>query len=221
VLFLNPDAAVEPADVRRLARVLQNDPRVGAVGPKILDGDGTLDFSQRRFTRLSSTFAQACFLQRLFPRLDWAESIVREPELYERPGSPEWLSGACLMVRRTALEQLGGFDEGFFMYCEDMDLCRRLHDTGHDVRYEPEAVARHEGGRSAPRAAMHPLLTASRLRYGRKHGGRAGALLNRFAIALGELTHTVVCRGGLAMRAGHARSFGVAVKPLRATPRGQ
>jgi N-acetylglucosaminyl-diphospho-decaprenol L-rhamnosyltransferase len=221
VLFLNPDAVIQPAAVRRLASILEGDRRVGAVGPKILNGGGRLDFSQRHFTRLSATFAQALFLQRIFTRRQWAESIVRDPAAYTVAGSPDWLSGACMMVRRSALERLGGFDESFFMYCEDMDLCRRLRDAGYDIWYEPEAVARHEGGRSAPRASMQPVLTASRLRYGWKHETRIGAVVNRAGIALGELTHTVVSRGGLAQRAGHARSLRVALKPLRASTRGR
>ena len=87
-----------------------------------------------------------------------------------------------MLVRRDALEQLGGLDEGFFLYCEDMDLCRRLRDAGYDVRYEPAAVAIHEGGASAPRASLlpgarrepHPLRAqAPRARSARCSSGSA------------------------------------------------
>jgi GT2 family glycosyltransferase len=213
VLFLNPDATIEEADVRRLASVLDADPRVAAVGPRILHSTGELDFSQRRFPRLRSTYAQAFFLHRIFPRALWADETVRREEAYERPGSPEWISGACMLVRRRALEELGGLDEGFFLYCEDTDLCKRLWDAGHGVRFEPDATAVHEGGASAPRPSLIPVLVASRVRYASKHRSRPTALLERVGIALGALTHSIVSSGGRAARAGHLRSLRQAAAP--------
>lgn len=207
VLFLNPDARIDDVAVLRLAGVLEREPSAGAAAPRILDADGRLDFSQRRFPRLRSTYAQAFFLHRLFPRARWVDEVVREPEAYDRAASPDWVSGACVLVRRTALERLGGWDEGFFHYCEDTDLCQRLRDLGYEVRYEPGATAVHAGGASAPRAALLPRLAASRVRYARKHRGAAGAALERAGIALGALTHLVASRGGLDRRAGHVRSL--------------
>jgi N-acetylglucosaminyl-diphospho-decaprenol L-rhamnosyltransferase len=132
---------------------------------------------------------------------------VRDAEVYERPGLPEWASGACLLVRRTALERLDGLDEGFFLYCEDLDLCRRLHDLGLELRYEPAAVAVHEGGASAPRAALLPILAASRVRYALKHQTRAIAAVERLGIAAGALTHALVSRRGRTARRGWLRAF--------------
>jgi hypothetical protein len=116
-------------------------------------------------------------------------------------------------VLPTALEELGGLDEGFFLYCEDTDLCRRLWDAGHAVRFEPGAVAIHEGGASAPRPSLIPVLAASRVRYARLHRGRAATLLERLGIALGALTHAVVSTGGRSARAGYARSLRPALTP--------
>ena len=215
VLFLNPDATIAEADVRRLASVLDAEPRVAAVAPKILHSTGELDFSQRRFPRLRSTYAQAFFLHRVFARALWADETVRRLEEYERPGSPEWVSGACMLVRRRALEELGGLDESFFLYCEDTDLCRRLWDAGHEVRFEPTATAVHEGGASAPRPSLIPVLVSSRVRYASKHRGRLAALLERIGIALGALTHSVVSSGGREARAGHLRSLRRAALPAR------
>jgi N-acetylglucosaminyl-diphospho-decaprenol L-rhamnosyltransferase len=211
VLFLNPDARIDAPALRRLVRVLEEEASVGVVGPKILNGEGTLDHSQRRFLRPATVWSQAFFLHRLV-RCAWAEDIVRDDEAYARPASPDWLSGACMLLRRSTLDRLGGFDEGFFMYSEDQDLCRRARDLGLDVRYEPEAVVRHDGGGSAPRASLLPVLAASRSRYARKHLGQAAGLLARQGIAVGELTHAVVSRGGLAARAGHARGALAAVR---------
>ena len=96
---------------------------------------------------------------------------MRDRGAYDEAGDAEWLSGACLLVRRSALEQIGGLDEGFFLYCEDTDLCERLADAGWGVRYEPGATARHEEGGSAPRHRLQAVHAASRVRYARKHPG--------------------------------------------------
>jgi len=207
VLLLNPDATIDPASLQRLEDALAGSPSVGAAAPRIVESDGTLDFSQRRFPRLRTTYAQALFLHRVFPQATWSDELVRDPGAYERPGAPDWASGACLLVRRTVLEQLDGLDDGFFLYCEDLDLCRRIREAGLDVRFEPEAVVVHEGGASAPRAALLPVLAASRVRYAKKHQPGRVALLEQVGVALGALTHAVVTTGGREVRRGHLRAF--------------
>ena len=207
VLFVNPDARIGEAALRRLAAVAAENPTVGAVAPRIVGTEGELDFSLRRFPRLRSTYAQALFLHRLFPRAEWSDELVRDPEAYARAGTPDWASGACLLVKRAALERLGGFDEGFFLYCEDLDLCRRLRGAGYELRYEPQAVVVHEGGASAPRSSLLPVLATSRVRYAQKHQAPVVALLERLGVALGSLTHALGSRGGLPARVGHARSL--------------
>jgi GT2 family glycosyltransferase len=218
VLFLNPDARIDPASVRRLAAALGAEPGAGAAGPRIEEADGSLALSQRRFPRLASTYAHALFLHRLLPRARWASELVRDPDAYARPGSPEWISGAAIMVPRPLLEQLGGLDEGFFLYCEDKDLCRRIRDLGRDVRYEPAAVARHEGGASAPRPGLLPVLAASRVRYARKHARPGRALAERAGWALVAITHSVVSRGGGGSRAGHLAALRAVLRPRRGGP---
>jgi GT2 family glycosyltransferase len=216
VLFLNPDATITPAAIRTLASVLEA-PGIGAAGPLINAADGTLELSQRRFPRLRSTFAHALFLNQLFPRATWSSELVTDPHAYERAASPEWISGACLMTRRDLLERLGGWDERFFLYCEDKDLCRRIRDLGFDIRFEPTARAQHVGGASAPRPALMPVLTASRIRYAQKHFGGATSILERLGVALVSLGHAVVTRGGRAARSGHAASALVALGVRRPT----
>ena len=111
------------------------------------------------------------------------------------------------MVRRTLLEQLNGLDDGFFLYCEDTDLCLRIRQAGYGVLYEPTAVVVHEGGASASRASLLRVAAASRVRYARKHRNRVAALLERIGIGLGAFTHMLVGRGGAESRAGHAESL--------------
>lgn len=213
VLFLNPDATIDEASLRRLVDTARTSPRVGAVAPRILETDGTVDFSLRRFPRLRSTYAQALFLHRIFPRAAWTDELVRDREAYERAGSPDWVSGACVLVRRRVLEQLGGLDDGFFLYCEDLDLCRRLRDAGHEIRFEPGASAVHAGGESAPRTALLPVLAESRVRYARKHQRRGVAELERLGIALGSLTHAAVTPRGPAARRGNLRALARVLLP--------
>jgi N-acetylglucosaminyl-diphospho-decaprenol L-rhamnosyltransferase len=211
VLFLNPDARIDAESLGKLVDVLEAQPAVGAVAPRILHADGTLEYSQRRFPRLRSTYARALFLHRLFPAASWTDELIRDPAAYAVSGAPDWVSGACVLVRRSVLEELDGFDEGFFMYCEDIDLCRRLRSAGHELVFEPQAVVSHEGGASAPRTSLLPVLAASRIRYAAKHRSTGGALLERLGVALEALTRLVVSRGGWAARAGHARSLVLAV----------
>lgn len=211
VLFLNPDASIDEPSLTRLVEILDTEDGVGLVGPRILESDGSLAFSQRRFPRLVSTYARALFLHRLFTRASWADELVRDPAAYEAQASPDWVSGACMLVRRSVLEEIGGFDERFFLYCEDKDLCRRIRAAGYDVRYEPGATIRHRGGSSAPRAGLLPVLARSRVQYARKHWGRAGASLETAGVALNALTHAVVARGGREKRAGHLSALAAAL----------
>ena len=214
VLFLNPDATIDEMSLRTLVARLEEDAVLGAVAPRIEHPDGSLAWSQRRFPRLRATYARALFLHRIFPHSTWSDEIIRDRAAYEAPASPEWLSGACLLVRRAALEAIGGWDDGFFLYGEDIDFCRRLRQRGYDLRFEPAARAVHFEGGSAPRSETLPLLAASRIRYDRKHRGRLVAAVDRVGIALGALTHMVVSRGGRATRAGHARALRVAFRRL-------
>ena len=211
VLFLNPDASVDASSLQRLVEVLEREPDVGLAGPRILESDGSLAYSQRRFPRLRSTYARALFLHRIFPRASWADELVRDASAYETPASPDWVSGACMLVRRSVLEQVGGFDERFFLYCEDKDLCRRIRAAAYDVCYEPQATVRHRGGASAPRARLLPVLARSRVEYARKHCGGLRAVLERAGVALNELTHAVVSRGGREQRAGHLSALAAAL----------
>jgi N-acetylglucosaminyl-diphospho-decaprenol L-rhamnosyltransferase len=200
VLFLNPDAQLEPA-------VLDAEPDVAIVGPRVLDDDGRLFPSQRRYQRAGSTWAQAFFLHRPLWRAAWANEIIRQDCAYERPAYPEWLSGACMLARRDVVEDLRGFDEGFFLYCEDMDLCARVRAAGHRIRYEPGATVRHKGGHSAPRASLYAILARSRMRFASLHAGRARARLQYLGLAVGALTHVAASIGRPARARGHAEAL--------------
>lgn len=206
VMFLNPDARIDRESLSTLVETAEQDAGIGVVAPKILAADGSLEFSQRRFPALRSTFAQAFFLHRVLPRAAWTDEVVRDPAAYEAPASPAWVSGACLLVRRSVLEAIGGWDESFFLYSEDTDLCHRVRGASFDVRYVPTATAVHIGGQSSPRASLLPLLAESRIRYAEKHGSGPTALLARVGVALSAVSHLLLARDR-GVRLGHARAL--------------
>jgi N-acetylglucosaminyl-diphospho-decaprenol L-rhamnosyltransferase len=222
VLFLNPDATIDESSLRALVAVLQEDEGIGAAAPRIEYPDGSVAFSQRRFPTLRSTYAQAFFLHRILQRAPWSDELIRDPEEYERPRSPDWVSGACLLLRRSTLEQLDGWDEDYFLYCEDVDICRRIRRMGLAIRFDPAAVAVHREGQSAPSTTTIPLLAASKVRYAANNRSRRAALIARVGVALGALTHLIVSRDGFAARLAHARAFHVVIsrqpKPRPAKP---
>ncbi|WP_272473973.1 glycosyltransferase family 2 protein [Baekduia alba] len=211
ILLVNPDAVLAQADLDRMVAVLDAEPDVGLVGPKLIDGDGTLMPSIRRFPRVVSTWAQALYLHRVLPRARWTDEINRRFEEYDRVGYPEWVSGACMLMRRSVLAEIGGMDEGFFLYCEDTDLCARIRARGHRIRYEPTAVAYHQGGASAPRTGLFPVLATSRVRYAAKHDGPWAARAQRLGIAAGHLTHAAINVAQPAKRRGHLAALRAAL----------
>lgn len=218
VLLLNPDARIGPEALQALVATLDAEPGVGIVGPRILEEGGRQAFSQRHFPGLRSTYAQALFLHRLWPRAAWTDELIRDPAAYDRDGSPDWVSGACMLIRRDALERLGGLDEQFFLYCEDVDLCARIRAAGLDVRYDPTAVVHHVGGASRPREELLALLARNRVRYAHKHGPAWAVPLEAGGVALGHLTHALASLTRPAALRGHLRALVAALRARTAPP---
>jgi len=156
LLLLNPDCQLSPGATATLRAVLDAEPECAIVGPRILDPDGAVQGSARGDPdMLTGLFGRTGALRALLPFLPVARrNVVTEDAV--RSGAPsvvvDWLSGACLLVRRDAFLAAGGFDERFFMYWEDADLCRRLRGQGYTIRYVPGASAVHKVGRSSQTA---------------------------------------------------------------------
>jgi N-acetylglucosaminyl-diphospho-decaprenol L-rhamnosyltransferase len=169
VLFLNPDAEVQGDSLAGLVRFLDARPRAAAAGGRLRYADGSFQHSAFRFPSLPQVFLDA------FP-LNWRLQESRLNGRYPR----EWDStafqidfplGAFFAVRRTAAEEVGCFDEGYFMYVEEVDWCYRLRQAGWEVWHCPDALAIHHSGRSTAQrpAAMRAELQRSRRRFYRKH----------------------------------------------------
>jgi GT2 family glycosyltransferase len=214
LLFLNPDARIDAGSLAALTAVVEADPKTALVGPRILDDDGSLAYSLRRFPRLRSTYAKALFLHRLFPLAPWTDELIRDPAAYERADTAEWVSGACMLVRRDAYEAIGGFDEGMFLYCEDTDLCLRLWEAGHAVRFEPAALVRHVGGASSGAGETQAIAARSRIYYARKHRSRLTARLEALGVAFDEATHVAAALTRPANRRGHVKALRAALRPV-------
>ena len=153
VLLMNPDCRLVAGAVGMLRRELARSDSYAMAGPKILNPDGTVQGSARgdpdMFTGL---FGRTTVLRRLLPGLAVAKrNVVSGEAARGRNGSVsvDWLSGACLLARREALCGVDGFDERYFLYWEDADLCRRLRGIGAQVRYVPAATAIHRVGQSS------------------------------------------------------------------------
>lgn len=215
VLLLNPDAAIDAASLGVLVNALRGGPALAAVGPRTVGDDGALLCTQRRFPRLRSTYARAFFLHRLAPRAVWSDEVIRDLGAYERPGTPDWISGCCVLLRREAVASVGGLDEGFFLYSEETDLFRQLADRGWRVGFEPHATARHEGHGSATANATAPILAASRVRYARKHHGCVVATLEAAGAALGDVLRAVVWLREPARARGHLAAAHAATRAAR------
>lgn len=216
VLLLNPDARMDGAALDHLVAVLDADPAVGIAAPRILEDDGRLSHSLRRFPRRRSTFAQALFLHRFFPAAAWSDELIRDPGAYERSWDPEWVSGACMLIRREALEAVGGMDEDYFLYCEDIDVCARVRAAGWTIRFTPDAVISHEGGHSAPREELLVLLARNRVLYARKHARRAYEVpLEAAGVALSHFTHALAAALRPAVRRGHMKALAAALSAPR------
>jgi len=150
VLLLNPDTVVEGDAISKLAQFMDLHPDCGAVGPKVLNPDGTLQLACRRsFPSPSAAFFRLTYLSRIFPK----NALFSKYNMtYEDPDTcteVDALSGSCMMVRKTAVDQIGLLDEEIFMFGEDIDWCWRIKEANWKIFYLPEAVVEHAHGASS------------------------------------------------------------------------
>lgn len=187
LLICNPDLVVDEGAVARLVELLQAEPDVAIVGPRVLASDGSRYPSARAFPNLLDAAGHA--LIGLFKpdnpftrRYQLAESELAEAS------DVDWVSGSCMAVRSIAFQSVGGFDPAYFMYVEDLDLCWRMHRAGWRVVYNPEAVVTHSGGVSARQHPYSMLLAHHRSTwhfFSRSAAGPERALLPVVAAGLG------------------------------------
>lgn len=160
ILLLNPDTVVLPGAVAKMLEHLRAHPRTAALGPRLLNGDGSLQrWTGGAFPTLWNVACHHLFLGRLLPRVLVPSPLFLDRD-WQQPLAVEWVSGACMLLRREALDGKL-FDPRIFMYGEDMELCHRLHNAGWTVVYFPPASIVHYQGRSMRRAGTGEILSNS------------------------------------------------------------
>ena len=188
LLFIcNPDLVTEPDAIERLAEALDAHLDAAVAGPMLLETDGSVYPSGRTFPDLGEALGHG-FVGLFWRDNPWTRRYRLVGDEQHRARNADWVSGASFLVRRDAFEAVGGFDEAYFMYVEDVDLCWRLHRAGWAVLYEPSSRVVHEQGRSTSREPYRMLVAHHRsiLRFaGRSTEGRRRLLLPLVAVALG------------------------------------
>ncbi len=156
LLLINPDTYIMDGIVKDGCKWLDENRDVAVVGPRILDADGNIQASARRFPSLSTAFfGRSSLLSKYFPSNSMTRKNLLTWECQKDPIEVDWVSGACIMVRLKAIRQVGPLDEGFFMYWEDCDWCTRFRKAGWKVIYHPGlGPIRHKAGSSSDKAPM-------------------------------------------------------------------
>jgi N-acetylglucosaminyl-diphospho-decaprenol L-rhamnosyltransferase len=207
VVVANPDVAWTPGSLDTLIAAAQRWPSGGALGPAILTPDGSLYPSARQLPSLGRGIGHA-LLGWWWPTNPWTRAYRTEGgDPVEGPTG--WLSGSCLLLRTSAFRQVGGFDPGYFMYFEDLDLCERLGRAGWRSVYVPSAVVSHIGAHSTER---------HRIAMVREHHRSAYRYLSRKYAGPWWLPLRLMLRAGLAVRSGLSRliaRIGAGARPTR------
>jgi len=165
VFLLNSDAAVHPSALDALVAWADANPGAGIVGPKVLNPDGTLQLSCRRFPSLGAGFFRNTYLGSLFPHNKFAKDYLMQEFDHAQTIPVDWVSGCAMLLRRDLIDSIGALDERFYMYCEDVDICQRAWAAGREVVYFPEAVVTHAIGRSSDKNADTMIVEFHRSWY--------------------------------------------------------
>lgn len=179
VLVSNPDAIPEPGAVATLVEFADARPRCGIAGPQMRWPDGTWQPSRRRFPTVRGTIVRRTPLRRLRSPYETQREHYELDEKATEPVRADWMLGAFLLMRRTMLEEIDGWDAGFRHYCEDIDLCYRAAQAGWERWYVPDAVVTHAYAAVIDRRFLsrHTLWHARGMaRFVRKHPERLLAL---------------------------------------------
>ena len=193
-LLLNSDAWVVGEAIERLAAFADEHPDAAVVGPRLRNPDGSLQRSARAFPTLWRLSTEYLFLRKLAPRSRALNTFYEGGFDHDEVREVDWLFGACLLVRRDAADEVGLFDEDFFMFSEETDWCYRFHQAGWKVFFTPEAAVVHVGGASHG-GALFAENVRGQLRFLAKHRGVREAERARRLLLAGVRLRLLVFRG--------------------------
>lgn len=162
LLLLNPDTLVPAGGLEALLAFAAQHPEAGVIGPRLLNADGSLQHSCRRFPTIWAALFRHTFLGRLFPRAHWMQEYLMAEWCHDTPREVDWVSGACLLISRQAYTRVGQLDEGFYWGSEDVDYCYRVHQAGYQVLYTPEPAVTHLIGRSTDQVIVPTIIRTHR-----------------------------------------------------------
>lgn len=206
IFMLNPDTELLGDALTQMLAYLDSHSEVGIVGPHTLNTDGTYQSSRRNFPSKTLAFFESSFLQGIAPK-----SLLDNFYLNNHPVDAVlevgWMQGSALLVRREIYEKLGGLDEAFVMYFEELDWCKRASDAGWKLVYLGTAKIIHHGGKSTEQigAKKHIYFQESKIRYYRKHHGAAFATVLRLFLLFNYLWQ--LSEEGLKALIGHKREL--------------
>jgi GT2 family glycosyltransferase len=192
VLFLNPDTELLEGTLAGLVSALDARPEVGLVGVKQVTADGTLWPTMRSFPGVTRALGDALALERFARRPRWAGERDLEMARYEHESDCDWVSGSFMLARREALLSAGLFDERFFLYSEEPDLCLRMNRAGWTIRHLPTMTILHHSGKGGTRPQMTAQDAFTRRQYARKHFTRPRRAAYLAAIGAGHLLRLAV-----------------------------
>jgi GT2 family glycosyltransferase len=193
-LLLNSDTVVHAGAFAELVRFMDAHPDAGAVGPRILNPDNTLQYSCRRFPTLATGLFRKAPLGRLIPDNRWNREYLMSDWVHDVAREVDWISGAAMCLRPEAVRQVGALDEGYYMYCEDVDWCYRARRAGWKIYYLPQAVVTHVIARSSDQRPLRMVAEFHRsmLRFYRKHYAAAMSPLLRPLVPVGIMLRALV-----------------------------
>jgi N-acetylglucosaminyl-diphospho-decaprenol L-rhamnosyltransferase len=201
ILLLNPDTLVAPGALQALIDFLDKHPEAGAVGARIIRPNGTLQISSHPRPTLSRELWRLFHLDTLspyamYPLAKWETNQPQEVDI---------LAGACLLVRKEVLEQIGYLDEDFFMYAEEIDLCHRMQRAGWRLYWTPQAEVVHLGGQSTQQVPTEMFLNlyGSNIKYFRKHYGLVTAQVYKLILCIAAVSRLILAPFALLGHASH------------------
>jgi GT2 family glycosyltransferase len=195
--LLNSDATVHPGCLASLLAFAESHPEVGIVGPKVLNPDGTLQMSCRRFPNPIAAMFRSTIFGRLFPNNRFTRDYLMADWDHSKTTEVDWVSGCAMLATKSFIETVGPMDPAYYMFSEDVDWCWRAHKAGFGVVYFPEAVVTHAIGRSTDKAPNRMIgrFHRSMFRfYVKNMVPEMSPVVRPFAIALAAV--------GLTLRAG-------------------
>ncbi|MCK5566643.1 MAG: glycosyltransferase family 2 protein [Actinomycetia bacterium] len=160
ILLINSDCEVYEDSINKLTDYIDKNPRVAVAGPKIINSDGSVQYSCRRFPSFFGAAAHTV-LTHIYPANPISRKYMMADVSRDEPFSVDWVSGSCMIIRRESLKETGPLDENYFMYVEDIDICYRIWQNGWEVYYMPHSEILHHIGGSSRRTSRRALVRAS------------------------------------------------------------